>query len=250
LGIIVGILLAANTMFWAYRQIHGFFVSDALSNLPPVMLWAWERPEDLSFVDCRETGVAFLAKTLTIDRGGIIVRPRLQPLAVPDACPMVAVVRIEARKGVRLRGYAGEVADEIAAVADRGKLAAVQVDFDAVVSQREFYRRVLKLVRERLPDSVRLSITALASWCIYDDWIRGLPVDEAVPMLFQMGTGEDAVRGYLARGGDFRVAACRFSYGLATDERPPRLPAARRTYFFSARPWMPAAVARVLGGEE
>ena len=30
-------------------------------------------------------------------------------------------------------------------------------------------------------------MTALASWCLSDRWISDLPVDEAVPMLFQMG---------------------------------------------------------------
>ena len=34
-----------------------------LSNLPPAIVWAWERPEKLDFVDTDRVGVAFLAKT-------------------------------------------------------------------------------------------------------------------------------------------------------------------------------------------
>ena len=35
-----------------------------------------------------------------------------------------------------------------------------------------------------------LTITALASWCDGDDWIDGLPVADASPMLFRMGRGD------------------------------------------------------------
>ncbi|MBV9442948.1 MAG: hypothetical protein JO217_09650 [Acidobacteriaceae bacterium] len=31
------------------------------------MLWAWERPDDLRFVDVRKAGVAFLAPTIFFD---------------------------------------------------------------------------------------------------------------------------------------------------------------------------------------
>lgn len=35
-------------------------------DLPPVILWAWERPEDLEFLNSQRFGVAFLAQTLTL----------------------------------------------------------------------------------------------------------------------------------------------------------------------------------------
>ncbi len=35
---------------------------DPLPEFPRVMLWAWERPEKLDFINPRETGVAFLAR--------------------------------------------------------------------------------------------------------------------------------------------------------------------------------------------
>jgi len=34
-------------------------------DLPPLMLWAWDRDDDLRFLDTRDTGVAYLAATLT-----------------------------------------------------------------------------------------------------------------------------------------------------------------------------------------
>ena len=71
------------------------------------------------------------------------------------------------------------------ATADDATVAALQVDFDARQSQREWYAGVLRRVRAQMPPQMPLSITALASWCSYDGyWLRTLPVDEAVPMLF------------------------------------------------------------------
>jgi len=58
---------------------------------------------------------------------------------------------------------------------DGGKL--VQIDFDARRSQRRFYVRLLRDLRRRMPPSLPLSITALASWCAYDDWLSGLPIE-------------------------------------------------------------------------
>jgi hypothetical protein len=38
------------------------------SNLPRIILWAWEHPEDLEFLDPNHFGVAFLAQTLTLKK--------------------------------------------------------------------------------------------------------------------------------------------------------------------------------------
>jgi len=88
-----------------------------------------------------------------------------------------------------------------------------------------------------LPDAMALSITALASWCLYDDWMADLPVDEAVPMLFRMGPEGQWIRRYFASGGDVHSPLCRYSVGLATDEAMQGLPTARRRYIFHPQPW-------------
>ncbi len=116
---------------------------------------------------------------------------------------------------------------------------AVQIDFDATVSERPFYRQLLEDLRREL--LVPLSITALASWCLGDRWLEDLPIDEAVPMLFRVGIDEDAIRAYLSRGDDFREPLCRTSYGLATDESPPPLRPGRRLYVFHPESWTETA---------
>src|SRR5439155_6694871 len=70
---------------------------DPLPEFPRVMLWAWERPEKLDFINPSETGVAFLARTIYLRRGMVTVLPRLQPLVVSPATALMAVVRIESQ---------------------------------------------------------------------------------------------------------------------------------------------------------
>ena len=106
----------------------------------------------------------------------------------------------------------------------------MQIDFDATRSQRAFYANVLSEVRKRIPEDTRLSITALASWTLFDNWLDSLPVDEAVPMLFRMGADGENVRRHLRSGGDVRAEPARRSLGVSTDEPLPRLPAGRRVY--------------------
>jgi hypothetical protein len=216
-----------------------------LSVFPSIMVWAWERPELLDFIDPHAVGVAFLARTLYLSGSGVIVRPRLQPLSVPQDTQLMAVVRLESD---RLRPpdlslhQLDMVTEAVAEVSGVHGVQALQVDFDAGVSQRAFYRNVLQQLRRQLPASMPLSITALASWCIYDDWLTGLPIDEAVPMVFRMGADQHRIRQYLAHG-DFRAAACRQSLGLSTDEPLPPLRARRRLYLFHPHAWRPEAMA-------
>ena len=250
LAILAAALLVANLAFWVWNKARVLLTADALSDLPPVMLWAWERPEDLGFLDCEKAGVAFLAKTILLDDRHYAVAPRVQPLKTPPGCPVVAVVRIEAGRAALDPSLVDGVVAQIAEVAGRPGLAAVQVDFDALESQRPFYRRVLQALRERLPAPVKLSITALASWCIFDDWISDLPIDEAVPMLFRMGPDRREVLRYLSSGRDFRVALCRHSLGISTAEGIPEAPSGRRVYVFHPRSWSPETVSGILSKVE
>src|SRR5262249_668293 len=57
---------------------------DRMNDLPRVFLWAWERPEDLRFIDLREVGVAFLAETVYLRGERVVVRPRMQSLSLPS----------------------------------------------------------------------------------------------------------------------------------------------------------------------
>lgn len=86
-------------------------------------------------------------------------------------------------------------------------------------------------MRKRLPEDTRLSITALASWTLFDNWLDSLPVDEAVPMLFRTGADGENVRRYLRSGGDVRAELARRRLGVsATSRSRGSPPAAASTY--------------------
>ena len=213
----------------------------AMDRLPRVVLWAWERPVDLRDLP-PEVGVAFLAQTITSTARASIVTSRRQPLQVGAATPLIAVTRIETPGGDAADGQIGDIARAIAGTAALPRVSAVQVDFDASLSQRPMYRQLLHAIRRELPRDMPLSITALASWCMQDDWLDDLPIDEAVPMLFRMGSGEEA-------GPRLRLSApaCAGALGTSLDE-PMRAPVAgRRVYVFNARPWTDASIAAARG---
>jgi len=204
---------------------------------PEVVLWLWERPESVGFADPDRIGFAVMAGTITIEGASFSWRPRLQPVELPPAARTVAVVRIETNPSAPVALDAdteAALAELLAATGHSG----LQIDFDARLSERAFYRRLLEQVRARLPHAAGLSITALASWCAGDNWIAGLPVDEAVPMFFRMG-GEALTPGAL------REPLCAGSAGISLDEPGVHAPG-RRLYVFNPRPWSRAEVEALL----
>lgn len=224
-------------------------VPSRLAKIPPIVLWAWEQPEDLGFLDPARFGVAYLAKTCTLAGDDVSIRPRLQPLRVPDGTVVIAVVRIETNTEDR-PSYSDLQAEKlISCLTDAARargVSAVQVDFDAKSSERTFYRNVLVRLRAALPPSEPLSITALASWCYWDDWISPLPVDEAIPMLFRMGVDSGNVRRSLESHVDFKAATSLHSVGISTDETLPWIPSARRVYIFNPKPWTQESVQKAV----
>jgi Protein of unknown function (DUF3142) len=217
--------------------------------LPPLMLWAWERPTDLTFLNPKEAGVAFLARTIHLQGEDVTVRPRLQPLKLPEGISLIAVARVESDSRVKPALSVQQRTDLVKAIAEMATLpniSSIQIDFDATLSERAFYRDAIKEVRQRLPKGIRLSITALASWCADDDWLSDLPIDEAVPMLFRMGPDGKQIANRLANGGDFSAVPCRESYGISTDESRRGLSPGRRFYVFNPDAWTETSVRALL----
>src|SRR5215510_8942633 len=208
-------------------------------HFPSIILWAWERPEDLEFLDPHRYAVAFLAQTLTLKSEDVIFNPRHQPLKVAPEMELIAVTRVESQKTTGQRAALSPTQRErlvtlILKTLDLNRVSAIQVDFDAALSERDFYRAMLQDLRARLPDSVPLSMTALASFCLGDRWLNDLPVDEAVPMIFRMGADDKSIKTLLSAGNDFGEPLCRRSYGIALDEPSEmKFEKSRRIYVFN-----------------
>jgi hypothetical protein len=83
---------------------------------------------------------------------------RLHPLHVGEGTPMTAVIRIEIERKTPLRfpaEYRNRVAEWALQVAAAPRVSAVQIDFDATASQRDFYRGLLHDLRQGLPRRCR-----------------------------------------------------------------------------------------------
>lgn len=220
--------------------------------LPKIVLWAWERPEDLRFLNAAEFGVAYIAQTLFLRESEVVFRPRRQPLEINPDVYLIAVTRIETdrtRHPSLSDPQKKQIIEFIRQTLERPNVKAVQIDFDALVSERNFYKQLVKDLRRELPANVPLTITALASWCVGDAWFNEMPVDEAVPMAFRMGADDKPIRDYLAKGNDWREPLCRGSYGIALDE-PLRMDfkSERRFYIFNHEAWKAEDVRKLSGG--
>lgn len=220
----------------------------ANNEMPRQMLWAWERPEDLTFLNPEKYGVAFLAQTIFLEKDRTVPKARRQPLDVGPDAYIVAVTRIETAKGSFERPIfsdemSARVVSLVATTLELPNVKAIQIDFDATVSERNFYRKMMVTLRETLPPGTPLSMTSLASWCVGDAWFGDFPIDEAVPMAFQMGADSDNIKNFLRRGNDWREPLCRGSYGISLDEPPLEgLNPGRRTFYFSNEAWRPLSV--------
>ena len=219
-------------------------LSARMRALPRLTLWAWERREDLRSIDPRTTAVAYLDRTILLEGRGSTTIPRRQPLLLPadDHLTRIPVVRIETGPVAQLNDETAEMTAQRIVEAARKSLPALQIDFDARLSERAWYRSVLEYTRQKLPSDVPLSMTALASWCSYDgSWLHGVPVDEVVPMLFRMEPDRRKFapneRPAIPQPFAIREPLCMGSVGIATREAWPRSLTGRRVYIFPDRGW-------------
>lgn len=185
------------------------------------MLWAWQRAEDLRFINPAEFGVAYMACRVVLTGAQAKAQWRTQRLRVAPGTAMVATVRVD----IDHRGpcaFNTQQRDAIIwtlrTMANMSKVQAVQIDYDALLSERPFYSDLIRRARMQLPLGLPLSITALASWCIFDDWTRELPIDESVPMMFSLGPDRQKVLNYFGSRRDFRVERCKHAMGLSLEE--------------------------------
>lgn len=241
--------------------------------MPRKILWAWERPENLHFLDPKEFGVAFLAQTIFLENDRVTPKQRRQPLEVAPGTYMIAVTRIETQKEMAKRPQfddemARKTAALIANTLQLPNVQGIQVDFDAGSSERPFYRTLMNKLAANIkavdaagrpsdqnaPNTHHsslithhsLTMTSLASWCTGDAWFNDFPVDEAVPMVFQMGADDEKIKAYLRNGNDWKEPLCRGSYGLSVNEPPlTGLKAGRRFYYFNKEAWRPPDIAEL-----
>jgi hypothetical protein len=256
--LLLAICCIASSSLNKGRSLTGAQVN-RLSRLPRTMIWAWERAENLHFINSRTTGVAFLAGVIFVENDVTQVNVRQQPMGFPETTSVVGVVRIESHGRPSLsENQLEKIVQTVSRVVDLYKPAAIQIDFDAKVSERGFYRNLLKRIRNVLPEGTGLSMTALASWCVSDYWLGDLPVDEIVPMYFSMGIDQRRVLSHLRRNRPLASEKCERASGVmvdgivareATHNRSLRARlCSSRLYLFSTRPWSERSFKQTING--
>ncbi|OAN66900.1 hypothetical protein [Sphingomonas sp. TDK1] len=207
---------------------------------PKLIVWAWERPEDLRFLP-GDAEVAVQTGFLELSGDNFLARGRRYPLRTGRQ-PGTALVHIQIDDSRPLHWTPMLRARVAAAVLHYARVVPaprVQIDFEVRQSQRRILADLLHDVRAGLPRGTPLSMTAIASWC-QEDWLGSLPVDEIVPMLFRMGRGDASIRARIEGGGDWTEPACRKALAISADTPIARAPAGRRIYLFAPQSWTPS----------
>ncbi|MGD9682202.1 MAG: hypothetical protein AB7W16_13535 [Candidatus Obscuribacterales bacterium] len=191
-----------------------FFSQAQAARAATLYLWVWQYSADMSWVAGTDYAVAYLAGTIRMGPRGMKTLPRTNSLSIPESTRVVAVVRIEVAPGfVPEDRHLDPLVKTIGGLVKDRRVEALQIDFDATRSQRDFYRELLE--RLRSSSDLRLEMTALASWMTGDRWTAGLPVARVVPMIFRMGRHRSEVLRKLA--GRSRLDGVR-AVGLSVDE--------------------------------
>src|SRR5260370_27588787 len=105
-----------------------------------------------------------LFRSIHLRDGGARAVPRFQPLQLPPGAFRMAVIRIETSSPTLSTTQRKEAVDIIVDAVRTTRPDALQVDFDARVSERPFYAALLRELRAKLPHGFFLAITPLVSW--------------------------------------------------------------------------------------
>jgi hypothetical protein len=204
-----------------------------------VVVWAWERPEDLRFVG-DTADVALQSGFIVLSGDGVEARGRRFPLRMSGR-PSMALVHVQidhSRPLAWTPDQRRQAAQAVLAFGETPGADGLQVDFEVRRSERGVLLDLLSDVRRGLPKDKRLSMTALASWCETETWLNQAPVDEIAPMLFRMGPGGLPLKAKLEAGGDFANPRCRTALAVSTDTPLAHAPAdGRRIYLFDPHSW-------------
>lgn len=228
----------------AIKSAHLWWIAcvavSALGAEPRIYLWAWDRPEDLRFLE-PQIGVAYFAGEIDLAEKKPAFRPRTKALLLPKTQPSLPVLHVRAKRS----GRYGDAEQKVILEAIRRLVAdsrteVIQLDFEVYNSQRDFYKDLIRSIKEENPN-LKLSVTALASWCARDAWLKDISVTEIVPMLFDPSHKNGDARHALPQASN-----CKTAVGIATYETYRSFPRAKTYYIFSNRAWRREDVIRML----
>jgi len=209
---------------------------------PTTWLWVWDSPQLFKGVG-PDQGVAYLHATVRLSGDSARTQYRQWPLRLSSTTPMQPVVHVSLVNITTAPVNAEQrqaIANAVAHAAQHSRSGQVQLDFEARYGQRTAYLELLRLLqplRLRSIGKVKLSVTALASWCMSDPWIDPGLVDEIVPMYFRMGRESVSIRQRLNAAGQPPIPSCQGVAGFFWGEAWPALTRVRQRYVFHRGGW-------------
>lgn len=242
-----------TALIWLSPAAGALAATQAGKEAPRVMLWSWQKVEDLRPIDVKKAGVALLVARFTVAGQKVNCEPRLSRLQLPSGCYLEAVARVEVAS-LPEQEHILPVAEQLAEAITRLTLCrhfdALQIDFDARHLERPFYLALLNKLGQKLAPELSLSTTALASWSQGDLWLKDaaegqqslIKIDHVVPMFFTMGAGRNKALQWLAEKPPSRFNN-QLSIGLSiTDPEAinivtPSLNTYNRIYLFCSPGW-------------
>jgi len=210
-------------------------VAEDLSS-PREFWWYWDRPAEQLPAPAPGIGAAVVVTHVIFSGERFARQRRRSALRLPEGVVTMPVVHVEVDPALPFAGNMAQIDGLREAVLDvvrRGASHWVQLDFEARRSQREFWLAAVQQIKTALPSGVRLSVTALASWCYEDRWLADAPVDEIVPMYFRL---KGARHEYIMRSAvGVTEPRCASAYGVADDEPEWPVALSGRRYVFLGR---------------
>jgi len=201
--------------------------------------WVWHS----SHAPDQVTEIALLLDHLILSGETVQTRHRMRRIDVDEGVRVTPVVHVQSD----MRNLPALNAKQTQVMIDAVKMAArrstsgwIQLDFEAMESQKTYYVGLISRLRRELSPSTKLSVTTLASWCFGNNPLKRLEAEEIVPMFFRMGLAGRDYRQALITTPEKLDPSCREqAIGLAVQEAPPPAVQQRykRRYWFNYKNW-------------
>jgi hypothetical protein len=178
-----------------------------------IYLYAWERQEDLSFLENYENvGIAIFALQIDLYNDRIVSHGRTTSVVAPPGKKTVPVIRVDIKEDRPI--FSEKALKLISGICNRSLWRECQIDFDFKESQKAFYTAFVGQMATLLDKDVVLTATALPSYCYQGDFFSTIPVAYVVPLLIDVGADSGYLRGKTKS--PFKGKKCERAVGVST----------------------------------
>lgn len=201
------------------------------------IFWVWHDSDAPALQAGQE--LAVLQQHFVFDKTGTHLRQRMRPLHIRPGTRVTPVVHAQLATGDMPQlgpAHAQALLTAMLRAGQKSSSGWVQFDFEVPRQQRAFYLALVRQMRAQLPAHLKLSVSALASWCFDDEFIGQIAADEVVPMLFALGQPASILHSqFLLQAPRLAKACQQQAIGFARQEAPPFKLQQRyaRRYWFS-----------------